>query len=64
MERIKTFLHKFQVTRAARQAEASDDEDNMEDEDDDLAVNDQEGALKYQDQLVSPPCDARSFDRD
>lgn len=52
------------MTRPARQAE-DDDEDNMEDEDDDLAINDQEGALKYQDQLVSSSqCDARSFNRD
>lgn len=56
LERIKTFLSKFQVTRPARQAEQEeDDEDNMEDDDDDLAINDQEGTLKYQDQLVSAP---------
>lgn len=52
LTRIKTFLHKFQVTRPARQAER-DDEDNMEDEDDEMEADDVEGALKYEDQLVS-----------
>jgi DNA replication licensing factor MCM7 len=52
LTRIKTFLHKFQVTRPARQAER-DDEDNMEDEDDDMEADEVEGTLKYEDQLVS-----------
>lgn len=63
LEHIKSFLHKFKVTRPARQQQAdSDDEDNMEDEDDDLAINDTEGSLKYQEQLVSTPSASPFFD--
>lgn len=52
---IKSFLHKFQVTRPARDIDRGDlDEDVVEDEDDDMALDDAEGTLKYREQLVRP----------
>ncbi|SGY73157.1 BQ5605_C005g03268 [Microbotryum silenes-dioicae] len=52
LERIRTFLTKFKVTRPARQTERDeDDETEMEDEDDEITPDDVPGVLKYRQQL-------------